>query len=763
LFPTFVVLLAVLAVLAPLPTGPLAAQALARQDLSLIDTTAGDARTRRELELGKVALDSATKTGNWPLYQVAVRHFEEAALRSPALAEPWFGLALSRLALYESGANVLYSPTQPVGQPNRSAWSSHLRAALARDPAHRGSLVSIGRVLALQGDRVQPEWILNALARGESLGVVTPELLLVRGRLARSEGAYAAAVAAFDEYVTAGGDPSIAALERARALAGAFEFDSAVASYREGFAHLTPAGLELYRADLALIAEDAELAGLQGIQLTTALPWIEHFWARRDAADVRAEGERLREHLRRWAVAYERYRVVDPDRRVLYHEPWAPIAPCVPKDSFNLLQAGAREVSDPLDPRRNERILDDRGLMYMRHGEPLGIVWTMGAADRQRAAAEAAGNPGATNWSELSADQVAAEIELRRGSNADGVINTAEVWTYLIEGKVRSYMFRGSNYLGYNSATTLTSDITSPELALLRAQLDPRFMTVWARYQTPFPPKQSINCMASVQRLAREVRADLMLGGSTDDQPLLFPTSLLPAVQVSAVGHPSEGSAQAVVAYALRGDRLVPAQMDDHVVYIVRWRLTAVDSAGEVHRLEGEQAVTSADSLRAGEFLSGTLTLPLPPGTWQVGIAFWQPDEKTGGAVQVRDVRVDGAVASLSDLIVGRENDLVRWNGVPMNPLGTWRRGSTVMVRAELRGLPAGEVRTTFEVHQLDRERRRPALRVSGTSPVGEGVTLIERAVGLGRLGAGVYRLTLIVEGDGGVRLERSKVIEIVE
>jgi hypothetical protein len=755
--------LALLSILTLLPAGPLAGQALARQDLALLDTGAGDPRTRRALELGRSALDSATRTGEWALYQAAVRHFEEAALRSPALAEPWFGLALSRLALYESGAHVLYSPTQPVGQPNRSAWASHLRAALARDPAHTGSLTSIGRVLAPQGDRAQPEWIRDALARGDSLGVVTPELLLVRGRLARLEGRHAEAILAFDAYAAAGGDRSIAALERSRALAGALEFDAALESYREGFTHLTPRGLELYRADLALIAEDAEVAGLRGIELATALPWIERFWRRRDAADVRPEGDRLREHLRRWSVAHERYRVVDPDRRTLYHEPWAPIAPCVPKDSFNLLQAGARELSDPLDPRRNERILDDRGLMYMRHGEPLGIVWTMGAADRERAAAEVAGHVGGNTWSELTADQVAAEIAIRRGSNVDGVINTAEVWTYLIEGKVRSYMFRGSNYLGYNAATTLTSDISSPELALLRAQLDPRFLTVWSRYQTPFPPKQAIECMASVQRLAREVRADLMLGGSTDDQPLLFPTPVLPAVQVSAVGHPSEGNAQAVVAYALRGERLVPARMDSQVVYVLRWRLTAVDSVGEVHRLEGEQMRTRADTLRAGEFLAGTLTLPLPPGNWQVGIAFWQPDERTGGAVQVRDVRVDDGPATLSDLIVGREDDLVRWNGVPMNPLGTWRKGSTVTVRAELRGVPAGEVRTTFEVHQLDRASRRPAVRVAESSTTTGGTTLIERTVGLGRLGTGTYRLRLIIEGEGGLRLERSKVIEVVD
>ncbi len=731
--------------LAQWPTGPLSAQALARTDLALIDTSRGDPRTRRELALGKVALDSATRTGNWSLYQAAVRHFEEAALRSPALAEPWFGLALSRLSLYESGANALFSPTQPLGQPNRAAWASHLRAALTRDPAHTGALTSIGHVLAPQGDRDQPEWIREAVARGESLGVATPELHLVRGRLARQEGRYAESIQAFESYIDAGGDRSIAALETARSLAGALEPDAAAASYLDGVAHLTPAGLALYRADLALIAEEPEIATFTALDPVAATAWIERFWRRRDAADVRPEGDRLREHLRRWVVANERYRVVDPDRRLLYHEPWAPIAPCVPKDSFSLSQAGARELSDSLDPRRQERILDDRGLMYLRHGDPLRVIWTMGAADRQLAAAGALVDRNSANWSQLNADQVAAEIALRGQSGDDRGINTAEIWTYLIEGKVRSYMFRGSSYLGYSAATTLTSDISSPELALLRAQVDPRFMTVWSRYQNPFPPKAPIECMVTIQRLAKEVRGDLMLGGSTDDDPLLFPIPTRPAVQVAAVGHPAERNAQVVFAYGLPGDRLLAARMDSQFVYIVRWRLTAVDSTGDVHRLEGEFSRTSADSLKAGEFLSGTLTLPLPAGLWQVGIAFWQPDERHGGVVQARDVLIDGGDATLSDLILGRENDLVRWNDVPMNPLRTWKKGSTIAVHAELRGLALGEARTTFEVRQLDRTTGRPAVRVAGTTTIGGPLTLIDREVALGRLAPGVYRLTLTV------------------
>ena len=339
------------------------AQALARQDLTLLDVSRGDPRAQRELTAGRDALDRATRTGEWGTYKEAIRHFEEAALRDPQLAEPWFGLALSRLALYESGANALFSPTQPLGLPNRAAWASHIRAVLARDPRHLGALTSIGHVLLPQGERDQPAWVRTALARAESLGVVTPDLLLIHGRLAILERRYEESAQTLNEYVAKGGDRSVAALERARALARMGDLDAAAASYDSGLAVLTTNGLRLYRQDLAWITEVEELASLETLPPVDAPAWIHRFWLRRDAADVREEGDRLREHLRRWVVAHERYRVVDPDRRTLFHEPWAPIAPCVTSDSFALGQAGAREGSDPRDPRRRERILDDRGLM----------------------------------------------------------------------------------------------------------------------------------------------------------------------------------------------------------------------------------------------------------------------------------------------------------------------------------------------------------------------------------------------------------------
>lgn len=132
--------------------------------------------------------------------------------------------------------------------------------------------------------------------------------------------------------------------------------------------------------------------------------------------------------------------------------------------------------------------------------------------------------------------------------------------------------------------------------------------------------------------------------------------------------------------------------------------------------------------------------------------------------MQARQLRLDADAVALSDLILGRQNDLVRWHDVAMNPLGTWTKGSAMSVYAELRGIaPGTEARAAFEVRQLDRINGRPAVRVTSTATTVTGVTPIERTIALGRLGTGIYRITLTVETDSGAKLVREKVFEVVE
>jgi hypothetical protein len=270
--------------------------------------------------------------------------------------------------------------------------------------------------------------------------------------------------------------------------------------------------------------------------------------------------------------------------------------------------------------------------------------------------------------------------------------------------------------------------------------------------------------VVSVQRLAREVRADLVVGGQTDDNPLIFAEPATPAVQTIAVIDPTTGQGQIVVAYALPGHRLLPIRGEDGFSYPLQWRLTAVDSAGTIHRSEGGLIPVRPDSLREGEWLTGLLTLPVPAGTWQVGVAFFQEDGRRGGAVQVKGVRLDGGAITLGDLILGREDATLRWDGLPLNPLGTWRRGSVLTLAADLRGVTEGtEGRMTYEIRQLDRASGRPAVRSSAPIVSTGPLTRIEQAIDLGRLRQGVYRLTMTIDGISASPLRRERVFEVVE
>ncbi|HET7041850.1 MAG TPA: hypothetical protein VFI13_07515, partial [Gemmatimonadales bacterium] len=202
---------------------------------------------------------------------------------------------------------------------------------------------------------------------------------------------------------------------------------------------------------------------------------------------------------------------------------------------------------------------------------------------------------------------------------------------------------------------------------------------------------------------------------------------------------------------------------DGRFIYPLRWRITAVDSAGTVRRLEGDLTPSTADSLRAGEFLSGTLELPIPAGRWRVGVAVFQPDERRGGAIQARRVELDSAARSMSDLFLGRGDDAVRWHDIPINPLGTWRRGSTMSVYAELRGAPAGTPLTTLiEVRQLDRASGRPLVRVSTDGTSDGPFTPLRREVDLRALRPGTYRLSVEVRTPDGLVGSRSRDFEVV-
>src|SRR5690606_24773687 len=110
-----------------------------------------------------------------------------------------------------------------------------------------------------------------------------------------------------------------------------------------------PALLASLRRQLDPIAYPWELAAFDSLDAGSRVQWLANFWTRRDAIDLREPGSRLAEHFRRWEVATREFRLPPFRRR---YRLWT-----------ETYQSGDTEF-------------DDRGIIYIRHGEPtLRIEW----------------------------------------------------------------------------------------------------------------------------------------------------------------------------------------------------------------------------------------------------------------------------------------------------------------------------------------------------------------------------------------------------
>jgi GWxTD domain-containing protein len=168
-----------------------------------------------------------------------------------------------------------------------------------------------------------------------------PDLVLAWGRLERAAGSLDSAQVAFERYLVGGGRRSLALLELARTRLALGRADGEP-TYYEGAALDDPATTIGYRADLALIAPDSILGEFDRLQGQSRAAFLHRFWTDRDHLELRREGERLREHYRR--VLYARAHFPLTISRRFYGQ----------SDAF----------------RSGNTELDDRGVIYVRQGEP---------------------------------------------------------------------------------------------------------------------------------------------------------------------------------------------------------------------------------------------------------------------------------------------------------------------------------------------------------------------------------------------------------
>ncbi|MBA3522762.1 MAG: GWxTD domain-containing protein, partial [Gemmatimonadales bacterium] len=277
-----------------------------------------------------------------PDFSEATTLLRKAAKRWPDWPETWhtLGLAEAARAEWEQADRLTLGSRVGVGTLERAA-ADHRRALLA-DPGFVPAALALAHLTLGLRDTALLAPARDALRRAARSTLANPpELFLAWGRLERATGEPDSPAAALERFLAAGGARALGLLELARTQLAAGRPEGE-ARYYEGAALDDSAAAAEYRADLRPIAADSDLARFDAARGSERAAYLRRFWTDRDQLELRADGERLREHYRRLLAA---------------------------RGSF-ALTVSRRFYSGSDAYRSGSSELDDRGIIYVRHGEP---------------------------------------------------------------------------------------------------------------------------------------------------------------------------------------------------------------------------------------------------------------------------------------------------------------------------------------------------------------------------------------------------------
>ncbi len=662
---------------------------------------ARDAADRADvlIRAGQVSLRLA-ELGASPDARDAVKALSSAAKLQPAWPVAWFwlGVAEAQRAAWEQDDRLALG--NRVGLPTLERAAERHRQALLSDPSFAPSAELLAAITLELRDTSLLTSALAALRDAARVPTAAPEVLLALGRVERAAAHPDSADAAFERYLDAGGNRALGLLERARTrLAdGAAEAEE---TYYAGAELEDSLALTGYRADLAPIAADSELTGFDAARGSARAEWLRRFWTDRDRLEMRAPGERIREHYRR--LLYARRNFALTVSRRFY-------------GAADAYRSGGMEI-------------DDRGVIYVRHGEP---------SDRLRPFVFGLMPNESWRFTRSEGDLL---FHFSSGYDANG---GGDLYDYRLVESVLD--LRGA------------ADARQDDLLLSRQQLSRVYgrMLHWGRF-------------GAARSRARERgigQASIAIGTSTDSHELRFATPLGALADVIAVG-----PGHLVFAVAEPGTR--PERDLSGIRYTVRVRAVASDKAG---RPFGDVDTTivfrPSSPLRSNQYLIGRVELPMPPGLWTWRAAIQLGDSL--GVVLPRDtVRVGGVEAGLrlSDLALGVPGASARWEVTPgdtvlLTPFDLFLEGSEMELYYETEGAtPGASYRHEIAVFRMKGEpgvaERRPVVTVGFDEPARETVLRSHRTLQLARLKPGRYLIEVQVHTSDGRAATRRREFQL--
>ena len=682
------------------------------------------------LRLGFLAYRLGEIAKSKPHYDDAAGEFEWASDLKPDWPYPWYGLGLSELAQGENSSIAIENLRQQLGLDYLSKAARAFAHAAQVDPSF--AFASVDLVNAALSQRIKPrlEVALQSirLAAASPAGK-NPAVQLARGRVERELGEVDSALAAFRAFLVVGGDSGIGLFELARTEFFANEARPAESSYYAGARIAASAAARaLYRGDVALLADSAELERYDAQPDGRArAAWLAHFWDQRDVVEARDAGERLAEHNRRWLYAHRNFRLVSRHRHYDITEVY----------------------------RSSQAEFDDRGIIYLRHGEP-----------DQRA----------TFPSDLNR------------------IEPNVSWLYhRPSGDVVYNFVARDDASDYKLVESLVDAMGFREAVQAAGHPDPSVIDLYASREQFGGTYARVSHGGSLAGAAladeRSVgRHDIVTGTTTDSYDQRFPVVLNVVVSDFVVGNTqasaaarSDSDRQALhVVFAIPADRLSPEPGGEGVLYPLHFRLLVTDVHDSlVARLDTLRVFTARQALHAPSYLSGRLSVPVPAGALRYRLLVSTTDQLAGQLVVRDTLRVpalDGRSYTSSDVVMGRSGGGLVWlarhaagdstavDSVLLNPLDRYPAGSVVELYFEVYGLAAGqtyhtEVRVERQggrsilgwVGGLFGGRRAPALLAFDATADGP-VTRVHRGISLKDVPTGTYVLTVTLTDPASSR-----------